>query len=36
MQEKSYKEVADEVGVSKVTVFNHLSKAMDWIRKRIK
>ena len=28
LQEKSYQEVADEVGVSKVTVFNHLSKAM--------
>lgn len=36
IQDKSYKEVADEVGVSKVTVFNHLSKAMDWIRERIK
>ena len=31
LQEKSYQEVADEVGVSKVTVFNHLSKAMDWL-----
>ena len=36
LQDKSYKEVADEVGVSKVTVFNHLSKAMDWIREHIK
>ena len=36
MQDKSYKEVADEVGVSKVTVFNHLSKAIDWIKERIK
>ena len=34
---KSVKErVADEVGVSKVTVFNHLSKAMDWIKKQFK
>ena len=29
-------EVADEVGVSKVTVFNHLSKAMDWIKEQFK
>ena len=36
LQDKSYQEVADEVGVSKVTVFNHLSKAMDWIREHIK
>jgi len=36
LQEKSYQEVADEVGVSKVTVFNHLSQALDWIRKQIK
>lgn len=36
LQEKSYQEVADEVGVSKVTVFNHLSKAMDWIKEHIK
>lgn len=36
LQEKSYQEVADEVGVSKVTVFNHLSKAMDWIKKQFK
>ena len=35
-QEKSYQEVADEVGVSKVTVFNHLSKAMDWIKEQYK
>ena len=34
LQEKSYQEVADEVGVSKVTVFNHLSQALDWIRKQ--
>ena len=26
----------DEVGVSKVTVFNHLSKAMDWIKEQFK
>ena len=36
LQEKSYQEVAEEVGVSKVTVFNHLSKAMDWIKKQFK
>ena len=34
LQEKTYQEVADEVGVSKVTVFNHLSQALDWIRKQ--
>lgn len=31
LKEMSYQEVADKVGVSKVTVFNHLSQAMDWI-----
>ena len=36
LQEKSYQEVADEVGVSKVTVFNHISQALDWIRKQLK
>ena len=36
LQEKSYQEVAEEVGVSKVTVFNHLSKAMDWIKTTLK
>ena len=36
LQEKSYQEVADEVGVSKVTVFNHISQALDWIRKQFK
>lgn len=36
LQKKSYQEVADEVGVSKVTVFNHLSKAMDWIKEQFK
>ncbi len=34
LHKKSYQEVADEVGVSKVTVFNHLSKAMDWIKEQ--
>ena len=29
LQEKSYQEVADDVGVSKVTVFNHISQALD-------
>ena len=32
----SYQEVADKVEVSKVTVFNHLSQAIDWIRKQFK
>ena len=36
LQEKSYQEVADEVGVSKVTVFHHISQALDWIRKQFK
>ena len=36
LKEMSYQEVADKVGVSKVTVFNHLSKAMDWIKKQFK
>ena len=36
LSEMSYQEVADEVGVSKVTVFNHLSKAMDWIKEQFK
>ena len=36
LKEMSYQEVADKVGVSKVTVFNHLSKAMEWIRKQLK
>ena len=36
LQEKSYQEVADEVGVSKVTVFKHLSKALDWLINKAK
>ena len=36
LKEMSYPEVADKVGVSKVTVFNHLSQAMEWIRKQLK
>ena len=36
LQEKSYQEVANEVGVSKVTVFNHLSKALDWLTNKVK
>ena len=35
LQEKSYREVADEIGVSKVTVYNHISQALDWIRKQL-
>ena len=36
LKEMPYQEVADKVGVSKVTVFNHLSQAMEWIRKQLK
>lgn len=36
LSEMTYQEVADKVEVSKVTVFNHLSQAMDWIRKQFK
>ena len=36
LSEMPYQEVADKVEVSKVTVFNHLSQAMDWIRKQFK
>ena len=36
LQEKSYNEVADEMGVSKVTVYNHLSQALNWIRTQLK
>lgn len=36
LKEMSYQEVADKVGVSKVTVFNHLSQAMDWIKGQFK
>lgn len=36
LKEMSYQEVANKVGVSKVTVFNHLSQAMEWIRKQLK
>ena len=36
LKEMPYQEVADKVGVSKVTVFNHLSKAMDWIKEQFK
>ena len=36
LKEMSYQGVADKVGVSKVTVFNHLSQAMEWIRKQLK
>lgn len=36
LSEMSYQEVADKVEVSKVTVFNHLSQAMDWIRTQFK
>ena len=36
LKDMSYQEVADKVGVSKVTVFNHLSQAMDWIKEQFK
>ena len=36
LQDMSYQEVADKVGVSKVTVFNHLSKALDWLINKAK
>ena len=36
LKEMSYQEVADKVGVSKVTVFNHPSQAMDWIKEQFK
>ncbi len=36
LQDMSYQEIADKVKVSKVTVFNHLSKAMDRIREHFK
>ena len=36
LKEMPYQEEADKVGVSKVTVFNHLSQAMEWIRKQLK
>lgn len=32
IQEMSYQEMADKLGVSKVTVYNHLSLAMDKIK----
>ena len=34
LQEMSYQEIAQHEGVSKVTVYNHLSQAMDFIRKQ--
>jgi RNA polymerase sigma-70 factor (ECF subfamily) len=33
LREMTYEEVATEVGVSKVTVYNHLSQAIDTIKK---
>ena len=36
LQEMSYQEVADEMHVSKVTVYNHLSQAMDTLKKLLK
>ncbi len=35
-QEMTYQEVADAVGVSKVTVYNHLSQAIDTIKQIFK
>ena len=34
LQEMSYQEIAEHEGVSKVTVYNHLSKAVDFIREQ--
>lgn len=36
LREMTYQEVADELHVSKVTVYNHLSQAMDTIRELFK
>lgn len=36
LQEMSYQEIADHEGVSKVTVYNHLSQAIEIIRKHLK
>ena len=36
LQEMSYQEIANQEGVSKVTVYNHLSQAIDFIRKKLK
>lgn len=36
LQGMSYRSIAEETGVSKVTVYNHLSQAMDTIRKLLK
>lgn len=36
LQEMSYQEIANQEGVSKVTVYNHLSQAIDFIRKQLK
>ena len=36
IQEMTYQEIADKTGVSKVTVYNHLSQAIGFIRKQIK
>ena len=36
LQEMSYQEIANTLGVSKVTVYNHLSQAMDTIRELFK
>lgn len=36
LQGLSYQEVAQAVGVSKVTVYHHLSQAIEWIKSKIK
>lgn len=36
LQEMSYQNIAEKEGVSKVTVYNHLSQAIDFIRKQFK
>ncbi len=35
LQEMSYQGIAEEIGVSRVTVYNHLSQAMDYIREHV-
>ena len=36
LHKKSYQDVADEVGASTVTLFNHLLTALDWIKEQFK
>ena len=36
LQGQSYQEVAQTVGVSKVTVYHHLAQAIEWIKSKLK